>query len=195
MAAVATLVTACGGSTAVSGDAAPKRDDAKPRFVLPAEQLYILEATGISPSDTTVTFLSGHPRTILLRHGPPDNTAFVELFFPDSAFPAPKDSLAPRDSVRVEVRPIPGIYGVDVSLSATPERGATIRFKYPVHFAAPNAAIARYSTRTRYERALMVGVRLDSTMYGLLESDRPSSDNLRSAFIGSGSYLVAAPRN
>lgn len=187
------LLAACGGAPA-AGPAAPKRDDLKPRVVLPVSQLYVLEATGVSPSDTTVTFLQGTRRTIVLRHGPPDNTVFVELFFSEKAFPAPKDSLVPRDSVRLELRPRPGQYGLDVTMSATPERGATIRFKYPVHFGAPIAAIEKYGTRTRYERALMVGIRVDSTSFGLYESERPASDNLVAPFLGSGTYLVAAPR-
>jgi hypothetical protein len=192
-ATAALLLAACGGKTA-AGPAAPKRDDMKPRVVLPATQLYILEATGIAPADTMVSFLSGTRRTIVLRHGPPDNTVFVELFFPADAFPVPKDSLVPRDSVRLELHPRPGQYGLDVTMSATPERGATIRFKYPVHFGAPVAAIERYGTRGRYERALMVGIRMDSTSFGLFESERPASDNLVAPFLGSGTYLVAAPR-
>jgi hypothetical protein len=194
MLATASAVLACGGTAAAPGDAAPKRDDTKPKVVLLPEQLYVLEATGLLPEDTTITFLSGTPRTIVLRHGPPDNTVFLQLDFPAKAFPAPRDSLAPRDSVRMEIRPRPGIYAVDIRMNATPGKGATIRFKYPVHFAAPNAAIARYGTRGRYERALMIGVQLDSTEVGLLESERPGSDNLRSAFLGTGTYLVAAPR-
>jgi hypothetical protein len=158
------------------------------------EQLYVLEANGIPPEDTSVTFLPGQPRTIILRHGAPDNTVFAQVHFPADAFSAPRDSLAPRDSVKIDIRTHPGLYGVDVTMSAEPGKGATILFKYPVHFAAPNAAIARYGTRARYERALMIGIRLDSTSIGLLESERPASDNLRAAFPGSGTYLVAAPR-
>jgi hypothetical protein len=158
------------------------------------EQLFPLEATGLLPEDTTVTFIAGQPRTVMLRHGPPDNTVFLQLNFSAGAFPVPRDSLAPRDSVRIEIRPQPGIYAVDIRMNLTPEKGATIQFKYPVHFAAPNAAVARYGSRARYEKALMIGIRMDSTSVGLLESERPASDNLRSAFLGSGTYLVAAPR-
>lgn len=191
--AAAALTLACGGA-ATPGPARPRLEDSKPLVVLPPEQLYVLEVSGIPPEDTTITFLTGQPRTIILRHGAPDNTVFAQFNFPADAFEAPKDSLAPRDSVKMEIHPHPGLYGIDVQLSALPEKGATILFKYPVHFAAPNAAIVRYGSRARYERALMVGVRIDSTSIGLLESDRPASDNLRAAFLGSGTYLVAAPR-
>lgn len=193
-ATVATLLMACGRGAAAPGGAAPKRDDSKPKVVLPSEQLYVLEASGLLPEDTTITFVSGQPRTVMLRHGPPDNTVFLQLNFPAGAFPAPKDSLAPRDSVRIAIHPQAGLYAVDIQMNLTPEKGATIQFKYPVHFAAPNAAIARYGSRARYERALMIGIGMDSTSVGLLESERPASDNLRSAFLGSGTYLVAAPR-
>lgn len=167
---------------------------ARPTVILPPSQLFPLEASGIPPEDTIVTFQIGQPRSIVLRHGAPDNTVFVELTFPDSAFALPKDSLAPRDSVTVVVRPRPGLYAVDIATTIMPQRGATIRFRYPVHFAAPNAALERYGTRGRYERALAIGTLLDGTNYGLLPSDRPASDNLRAAITGPGTYLVAAPR-
>ena len=182
---------ACGGG--VSGAPTPK-DVAKPTVVLPPDQVLTLEASGIPPEDTVITFQTGQPRSIILRHGEPDNTVFVELTFPDSAFAVPKDSLAPRDSVTVVVRPRPGLYAVDIASTIMPQRGATIRFKYPVHFAAPNEAIVRYGTRGRYERALMIGTIVDGTNYGMLPSDRPASDNLRAAITGPGTYIVAAPR-
>lgn len=195
MALLATAMSvACGANAPADGSSAPKRDDTRPRQVLPNQQVYVLEATGIAPTDTTITFPQGQARSIILRHGPPDNTVFVELHLPDSAFASPRDSLLPPDSVRIELRPMPGQYRLDVSTSMTPRRGATIRFKYPVHFAAPIAAIERYQTRTRFERALMVGIRVDSATVGLYESERPSSDNLQAPFLGSGTYLVAAPR-
>lgn len=194
MIATAALLLACHGGAAAPGGTAPKRDDTKPRVVMLPEQLFVLEASGLLPEDTTITFLTGTPRIIMLRHGPPDNTVFLQLNFPATAFEVPKDSLAPRDSVRVQIRPHPGVYAVDIGMSATPKKGATIQFKYPVHFAAPNAAIQRYGTRARYERALMIGLQLDSTQVGLYESERPASDNLRAPFVGSGTYLVAAPR-
>lgn len=159
--------------------------------VLPLDQLYVLEMAGIPPEDTVVTFHTGTARTIILRHGAPDNTTFVELRFPADVFG--KDSLP--DSVTVTVQPRPGIYGVDVRMSLEPRRGASIRFKYPVHFSAPIAALNKYGGTGRYERALAVVRQVsDSAGYGQLASERPSSDNLQAGLQGSGVYLVAAPR-
>jgi hypothetical protein len=154
------------------------------------DQLYVLEMDGIPAEDTIVTFLSGAARTIILRHGAPDYTPFTELRFPANAFAG--DSTP--DSVTVTVRPRPGLYGVDVTLSPEPRRGATITFKYPVHFSAPVAAVKRYGATGRYEQSLVVARALNPTSYGLLPSTRPASDNLEAALPGSGTYLVVAPR-
>jgi hypothetical protein len=159
--------------------------------VLALNQLFVLEMAGIPAEDTVVTFRTGRARTIILRHGAPDNTTFVELRFPAEAFAAP----ALPDSVTVTVHPRPGIYGVDIIMSREPAPGASIRFKYPVHFSAPLAALEKYLGTGRFERALSIARQLGSAAsYSLLPSDRPASDNLQAALQGSGAYLVAAPR-
>ncbi len=158
--------------------------------VLPLDQLYVLEVSGVPPEDTVVTFRTGTARTIILRHGPPDNTTFVELRFPEDAFAG---TGAP-DSVTVTVHPRPGMYGVTVAASVSPFRGATIRFRYPVHFSAPIAALQKYGGTARYEGALRVARQLAGGNFGLLPSERPASDNLQSALPDGGVYLVAAPR-
>jgi len=145
---------------------------------------------GIPPEDTVATFPTGVARTIILRHGAPDNTTFIELNFPAAAFGA----AARPDSVTVTVHPRPGIYGVDVAMSAEPTKGASIRFKYPIHFSAPIAALEKYGGTSRYEQALRVVREAGESGYALLVTDRPSSDNLKAALQGSGVYLVAAPR-
>ena len=145
---------------------------------------------GIPPEDTTVRFPAEAPRLIIIRHGVPDNTVFVELNFPAGSF-APA---AAGDSVTVTVHPRPGVYGIDLGLTAPFGVGATIRFRYPVHFMAPRAALARYGSAVRYEAQLAVLFRLESDRFGLLRSDRPASDNLRAPLRGPGTYLVAAPR-
>jgi hypothetical protein len=150
----------------------------------------VLEQAGVPPEDTVVTFRAGEPRTIVLRHAPPDNTVFVELVFPAKAF---GDS-GRSDSVRVTVHPRPGLYAVDVASSMLPAPGAVIRFKYPVHFSAPLGALTRYGSATRYERQLTIAALVDSTNYALLRSTRPASDNLAAPLDRPGTYLVAAPR-
>lgn len=180
-------LAACGRA---AGTARPAPGPDVPVRVLALEQLFVLEMAGIPAEDTVVTFPTGMPRTIILRHGAPDNTTFVELSFPAEAFAAP----ALPDSVTARIHPRPGIYGVDITMSIEPARGASIRFKYPVHFSAPIAALGQYGGSGRYEQALGIVRRMNGTRYGLLESDRPSSDNLRAALPGTGTYLVAAPR-
>jgi hypothetical protein len=156
---------------------------------LSAAELLPLEVAGVVPADTVVTFATGRDRKLILRHGPPDNTVFVELSFPAAAF-AP----AMAESVTVSVRPTPGVYGLTVESSVSPGAGARMRFKYPVHFAAPLAGLTRYGSSARFERALLILVRLDNGAWGVLPSTRPASDNLEAPLRGAGTYLVAAPR-
>lgn len=178
---------ACGRATSQAGGATG--EDGPPRE-LPLAQLYVLEMSGIPPEDTVVTFASGRARTVVLRHGPPDNAVFVELHFPDSVF---KGEQVP-ESVTLTITVRPGVYGLDLTSTAKLGKGATIRFKYPVHFTAPVAALARYGSTTRFERNLYVAARIEEDRFALLASDRPASDNLRSALPGPGTYLVAAER-
>jgi hypothetical protein len=146
---------------------------------------------GVPPEDTVVTFRTGATRRVILRHAPPDNTVFVELIFNAETFAAP----GTPESVTVSVHPRPGVYGVDVTTTLPPGPGAFIRFRYPVHFAAPQAAIARYGSAVRVELALSVAMRLPSGSYGLLPSERPASDNLQAPLGGTGTYLVVARRD
>ena len=158
--------------------------------VLPLNQLFVLEMSGVPPEDTVISLLTGMPRRIVLRHGAPDNTVFVELVFTAESFAGP----GTPESVTVSVRPRPGVYGIDVTTTVPPGPGALVRFRYPVHFAAPVAALARYGGTVRLERALAIATRLESGEWGLLPSERPASDNLQAPLGASGSYLVVAPR-
>jgi hypothetical protein len=183
------LALACGRAPAATGGTPDAVPPAVGR-VLPADELFPLEVAGVTPSDTTVTFATGRPRTIILRHGPPDNTVFVELAFPAAAFAA----AGTPESVTVSVAPAPGLYGLTLTSTIPPDTGARLRFKYPVHFAAPAAGVARYGSLARFERALVVLVRLDDGRWGVLPSSRPASDNLEAPLRGPGTYLLAAPR-
>ncbi len=185
------LLAGLAGCGRAAGTTATTPGPAAPVRVLPLDQLFVLEMSGIPPEDTIVTFPAGLARTVILRHGAPDNTTFVELHFPADAF----DAATRPDSVTVTVHPRPGIYGLTISMSAEPTKGATIRFKYPIHFSAPLAALGKYGGTKSYEQALRVARQVNGNGgYALLASDRPSSDNLRAALQGSGVYLVAAPR-
>ena len=186
LAALATAaVPGCAGrSPGVSGAALA----GQPTGRLPAERVFIMEMSGIPAEDTTVTFLAGTARTILLQHGPPDNTVFAEVAFPAGSFPGG------GDSVSVTLRPRPGVYGLEVAMPRAPGPGATIRFRYPMHIAPPRAAESRYGSRAKLEAALVVGRVLEGGTIGLLASSRPASDNLQAPLAGAGTYLLIAPR-
>jgi hypothetical protein len=178
----AVLAAACGGRAGTKSGV----DPSAPR-VVPLASVIVLETAGPPPSDTTVTFTAGESRVIVLRHGPPENVVFAELAFPPSAFRA--DSGRP---VRVEVRPRPGVYGLDVTTSVPLGEGASVVFKYARYFSASARARAAYGSDVLYERALAVGQYRPGAEVALLPSTRPVADNLRSALPAAGTYVVAA---
>ena len=167
---------------------APEPAD-QPSVTLPVDRLYVLEMWGAPPPDTTVAFRPGRARTVVLRHGPPDNTVFVELAFPADLF---ADSTG--DSVRLAIQLRPGAYGLTVTTSKSFAGGATLRFKYPVHFAAPAEARQKYGNTVYFEQALRIGHQQDDGQFKLLPSARPASDNLQAEMPGPGTYIVAAPK-
>jgi hypothetical protein len=176
---------ACGGSRAPAGkDAAPRAETR----VVPQSDAIVLETSGPQPPDTVVTFTAGEPRVIVLRHGPPEYIAFAELVFPPAAF-------AERGrEVRVEVRPRPGVYGLDVATSLAIRDSATISFRYARYFAAPAKARAVYRSDLAYERALAVGRLMPQGLLAFLPSARPLPDVLRAPLPAAGTYLAAAPQ-
>jgi hypothetical protein len=158
---------------------------------LKPEEAYLVEVFGPSPPDTTATFLSSQPRTIVLRHGPPDNTVFAEVSLPANALASPDGG----DSVRLHIRPLPGIYGVDLLADGKLAEGARLTFKYPVHFAAPAASRDKYPTELEFERALVIARQPEpGAPYRTLPTTRPASDNLSTGLPELGRYLVLAPR-
>jgi hypothetical protein len=181
------LAVACGGRAATAGRNTP--GPAGATRVVPLEAAFVLETAGPPPADTSVTFTAGTFRTIILRHGPPDNLVFAELEFPPKAFAADSGR-----SVTVGVHPRPGIYGVDVTISLRLAPGASLTFEYARYFSAPARATAAFGTDVLYERALAIGKLLPGGQLAFLPSTRPASDNIRSALPGPGSYLVAAAK-
>ncbi len=83
---------------------------------------------------------------------------------------------------------------MEVTSTVPPGPGGLICFKYPVHFAAPLAATARYGNSARFADTLTVAIQMADSSYGLLESERPAWDNLQAPLRGVGTYLVVAPR-
>lgn len=155
---------------------------------IPLASAIVLETAGPPPPDTTVTFIAGEPHTIVLRHGPPEYIVFAELVFPSSAF-------AERGrEVRVDVRPRPGLYGLDLTTSLPIRDSATVAFKYARYFASPAKARAVFGSDIAYERALAVGRLMPDSMLALLPSTRPFPDVLQAPLPAAGGYLVAAPQ-
>lgn len=178
-------VMACGGRQpsvpeSPAGPVAPR--------VLPLARVFVLETSGPPPSDTSVTFTTGNPRIIALYHGG-ESISFARLSFEAGAF---GDS---GRTVQVDVRPRPGIYGLDFTTSL-PLRGgaAAVTFEYSRYLSAPARARQVYGSDVAFERALAVGRLLPDDRVELLPSTRPAPDNLRAALAAPGSYLVAGPQ-
>ncbi|MEP7326500.1 MAG: hypothetical protein ABI836_11170 [Gemmatimonadota bacterium] len=160
-----------------------------PEVTLAPDRLFLLEAWGAPPSDTTISLAPKTRRSVVLRHGPPDNTVFAELVLtaetlPDSSGPGYTITLVPR----------PGTYGLTIGTTPKFKSGAILRFEYPVHFSAPSAAIAKYGNAARYEAALSIGHQEADGRFHLLTSTRPAADVLQATIPGPGIYIVAAPR-
>jgi len=181
----------CLAAAACGGSRSPARNVAAPRAetrVVPLAEAIVLETSGPQAPDTAVTFTAGEPRVIVLRHGPPEYIVFAELNFPPAAF-------AERGrEVRVEVRPRPGVYGLDVATSFAIRDSATISFMYARYFAAPGKARAAYGSDLAYERGLAIGRVLPNGLLALLPSTRPVPDVLRAPLPAAGTYLAAAAR-
>ena len=157
--------------------------------VLAQARVVVLETSGPPPADTSVTFTAGELRTIILRHGPPENFTFARLTFLPQAF---GDS---GQSVRVDVHPRPGVYGIDLTTSQ-PLRGngARLVFEYARFFSAPAQARRVYGSDVLFERALAVGRLLPEARIELLPPSRPASDAIAADLSAPGTYLVAAPQ-
>jgi hypothetical protein len=148
----------------------------------------VLETAGPPPPDTSVSYSAGRPRTIVLRHGPPENIVFATLIFPANAF---ADS---GQTVTVEIRPRPGVYGLDFSTSLPLRAGATLEFSYGRYFSAPARARQVYHSDVAYERAVAIGRVLPDTQIQLLSSFGPVPDHIAATVSAAGGYLVAAPQ-
>jgi hypothetical protein len=175
---------ACGGRAA-----APAAPGASLARVIPMGEAIVLETAGAPAPDTSVTFVAGERRAIVLRHGPPEHIVFTELWFMPETFAADSGR-----EVRVDLRPRPGVYGVDIVSSLPIGPGAYLVFKYARYFSAPARARTVYGNDAVYERALAIGQIQANGQLALLPSTRPASDVLRSPLPAAGSYIVAAPQ-
>jgi hypothetical protein len=178
----------CLATIACGGGAAPKApSQPAPLRPIPLKEAIVLENAGPPPSDTAVTFRAGERRAIILRHGPPDNVAFARLDFAPEAFGSGAGS-----EVRLELRPHPGVYGLDIT-STVPFSGATLAFYYARYFTAPARARQRYGNVVAFEQALTIGQVQSGALLAPLSSTRPALDMLSATIPGPGGYFVAAP--
>ena len=178
-------VSSCGGRQPTTPET--QVDPAAPR-VLPLSRIFVLETSGPPPPDTSVTFVTGSHRVIVLYHGG-ENIAFARLSFGARAFG--DSGLA----VQVEVRPRPGIYGLDLASSLPFRVGeASVTFVYGRYLSAPARARQVYGSDAVFERALAVGRLMPESHVELLPSTRPAADNLRAGLPAAGGYIAAAPQ-
>jgi hypothetical protein len=118
-----------------------------------------------------------------------ESIAFARLRFEAAAF---GDS---GQTVRVDVRPRPGTYGLDFTTSLPFRTGqAGITFVYGRYFSAPVRARQVYGSDVAFEKALAVGQLLADGQVSLLPTSRPAPDNVQAALPIPGSYVVAAPQ-
>ena len=136
-----------------------------------------------------VTIRAGQRRVVVMRRTAPDNSLFTRLEFPAG-------SLVPRagDSVRVGIRPRPGLYGLDLEVDGSIGAGAKVTFSYAVHFVAPAGARTRYGSDIGFERQLLVGMVGGDNVVTFLPTTRPGSDMVSASVPGPGRFLVAAPK-
>ena len=155
---------------------------------LSVARLFQLETGGPPANDTSLTLVSGTRRVVVLYHAS-ESIVFARLSFEAAAF---GDS---GQTVQVNVRPRPGIYGLDLATDLPFRAGqTTITFVYGRYFSAPARARQVYGSDVAFEKALAVGQLLNDGQVSLLPTSRPAPDNVQAALPIPGSYVVAAPQ-
>ena len=178
---------ACGGRQAI-GRRRRARTPTAPR-TLPLARVFVLETSGPPPADTSVTFTTGAPRTIVLYHGG-ESITFARLSFErrrlrrQRAYRAGRGA-APARNLRAGSHHQPAVRA---------ETRPAVTFEYARYFSAPARARQVYGSDVAFERALAVGQLLPDKQVELLPSTRPAADNLQAALPAPGGYLVAAPQ-
>ncbi len=182
----ASAILACSGRQPSAPAPETPAPPSAPRL-LPLAQVFVVETSGPPPSDTSVTFTTGTPRVIMLYHSG-ESITFARLNFEPGAF---GDS---GHTVRVDIRPRPGIYGLDFTTSLPLRGRAAVTFEYSRYFSAPARARQVYGSDAAFERVLAVGRILPDNQVELLPSTRPELDNLLGALPAPGGYLLAGPQ-
>jgi hypothetical protein len=153
--------------------------------VMPRSEGGPVEVGRIAPEDTILKLRRGESRVVILRHGPPDRAEFLELHLPASVF-----ADATREEIALAIRTIPGVYGAELTADVPWGPGATIAFKYAVHFYPPAESIRRYRTLTEIERRLVIARRESNGDLALYYSTRPAPDVVRAMIPGAGTYVM-----
>ncbi len=154
-----------------------------------SDRVFVLEATGTVPGDTTVDFDPAVGRTLMLRHRAPDDAIFLILNIPPHAVVARSG----RDA-RITVLPVPGAYGFHLTTLDSLGAGITATFSYARHFEAPAGAVTRYGSPIALEAALGAARYTSETQLQFLASQRPGANMIRFPVTIGGTYVLAAPR-
>ncbi|MES2306842.1 MAG: hypothetical protein V4558_15165 [Gemmatimonadota bacterium] len=128
-------------------------------------------------------------RTIVMRHGAPDNAIFAII-----EVPADSTRKAPGDSVTLRLSPSAGRYGVELQSSDSLKPGIRLTFSYATHFQEPSEAIAKYATPALFEQAMAAAHQIGTDQLQFVVTERPAADMLRFTITGTGVWLLAARR-
>jgi hypothetical protein len=186
---VVTTATACHRNTLTDPGAPPPGATLYRSPPLAMDKVWLAELAGTTPSDTTVTFPADSGRTIVMRHGPPDNAIFAIVQFTPG-------SLKPQSGAMAQVilRPVPGRVGVEVLTPDVFGVGAYVTISYAVHFQAPSNALAKFGSAGRFEGMLAAARTLPDGRLQFLKTERPAADMVRFMIDASATYLLATPR-
>jgi hypothetical protein len=183
---MATLLTLGCGGQAPAGPPSPAAITGQP---IGADHVFVLDASGTVPGDTTVDFDPAVGRTVILRHRAPDDAIFLILTMPAGA-------VVPRagSRARVTILPVAGEYGFHLTTLDSLGPGVQAAFSYARHFEAPAGALTRYGSPVAFESALSAARYTSETQIEFLSSERPGADMIRFAVASGGTYVLAAPR-
>jgi hypothetical protein len=189
-AAALLAVGACGGGRAGAESDVVATPTARVPPPTRLDSVFVLESSGVPTDDTVVAVSAAERRVIILRRGAPDNSLFAEVAIAASDTTASPGS---RDSLRIAIRPRPGLYGIDLTADRA-LAGPRLTFSYGVHFVAPPGARERYGGDLAFERMLLIARVEPDGRVVFLPTHRPGSDLLSATLPGPGRFVVAAPR-
>ncbi|MSR01394.1 MAG: hypothetical protein EXR94_01455 [Gemmatimonadetes bacterium] len=186
LALAALLAVGCGGPQNVPPGVSPRDAAPPPPAAAGSSEAFILESGGTSPDDTVVVIPPRRGRIILVRRGAPDNSLFARIAIPPDS--------ARTDSIRITVRPRPGLYGIDLESTGPLPAGMSLTVSYAIHFIAPAGARDRYGSDLGFERALYLAQATADGRIVFLLTSRPGSDLVAATIPGPGRYVVSAPK-